>query len=285
METRTPQLVGIIGHPLGHSLSPAMHSATFERLGLAYKFGVFDVSEEFLPALIMSLRKSGVAGANVTIPYKERVIPFLDSVSEDAAALGAVNTIVSRNGTLMGFNTDISGLQKTFEPIAEKIRNKAVLLLGAGGVARAALHAIAKELAPGLVRIYNRTAERGIAMASEFTKLFPVIRHECVADIRQLHSIVSESSLIVNATPVGMSPDTAAAPLSADIRFSNHQIIVDIIYNPVETTLLRRARLDGAQTINGVEMFIQQGAKSFELWTGKPFPIDLARKTVLQALK
>ncbi len=262
-----------------------MHSAAFEHLKLPYRYGVLDVAEEFLPALIMSLRKSGVAGANVTIPYKERVIPLLDSVSDDAAALGAVNTIVLQNGKLAGFNTDIAGLQKTFEPAAEKIRGKAVLVLGAGGVARAVLHAIAKGFEPGLVRIYNRTSARGIALASEFTKLFPGIRHEGIADIQHLHSVVSESSLIVNATSVGMSPDTAAAPLASEIRFSNHQIIVDIIYNPVETTLLRRARLDGAQTMNGVEMFVQQGARSFELWTGEPFPLELARRIVLQALK
>jgi shikimate dehydrogenase len=285
MHTQSYQLIGIIGHPLGHTLSPVMHTAAFENLQLPYKFGVLDVTDEFLPALISSLRKCEIAGANVTVPYKQRVVPFLDELNEDASALNAVNTIVCREGRLLGFNTDSIGLQRTFEPVKEKIRNASVFILGAGGAARAALHAIAKGFAPGLVRVYNRTAARGTAVVAEFTKLFPRIRHECVTDTRTLQSVVSESSLIVNTTSVGMAPNVGAAPLSPDIRFSNQQIIVDIIYNPIETALLRRARSDGAQTINGVEMFVQQGAKSFELWTGKVFPIDLARQVVTQALK
>lgn len=262
-----------------------MHSAAFEHLRLPYKYGVLDVTEEFFPALISSLRKYGIAGANVTVPYKQRVIPFLDAVSEDASALGAVNTIVCREGMLSGFNTDLVGLQRMLEPVKEKIRDSSVLVLGAGGSARAALHVIARHFAPDVVRVYNRTVDTGAAVVAEFLRLFPHIRHECVTDARSLQSIVAESGMILNTTSVGMAPNIEAAPLSREIRFSNHQIIVDIIYNPMETALLRRARLNGAQTINGVEMFVHQGAKSFELWTGKPFPIDLARIVVTQALK
>jgi shikimate dehydrogenase len=285
METQRVQLVGVIGHPLGHSLSPAMHSAAFKHLQLPFTYGVLDVTDEFLPAVIFSLRRCGVAGANVTVPHKERVIPLLDEVSEDASALGAVNTIVSAEGKLSGYNTDVNGLQRTLEPLRDRIRDASVLVLGAGGAARAALYAVAKGFTPGLLRVYNRTADKGNALVDKFKSLFPGTRQENVTEPRHLPTIVSESKLIINATSAGMSPNFDASPLPPEIGFSNQQIIVDIIYNPVETALLRRARAEGARTINGVEMFVQQGAKSFELWTGKIFPIDLARAVVIRALK
>ncbi|HTR80324.1 MAG TPA: shikimate dehydrogenase [Bacteroidota bacterium] len=276
--------LGIIGRPLGHSLSPAMHSAAIKQLGLHYKFGALEVADNFLPALISSMKKNAFAGFNVTIPHKRHIIPLLDEVSDAATAVGAVNTIVNKRGLLKGYNTDIDGLQKTLEPVAKKIKGTAALILGAGGASRAALYAVAAYASPRIIRVYNRTPERGKQVVDEFGKLFPHAVFELVPFGRSLQTAVTDSTLIINTTSVGMTPDTELSPLPKEIRFSNQQIIVDIIYTPLETALLRHARMDGAQTINGVEMFIQQGAKAFELWTGKTFPVELGRRVVMEAL-
>jgi shikimate dehydrogenase len=284
MKSQPRQCVGIIGHPLAHTLSPAMHTAAFDELRLPFTYGVFDVVDEFLPALLFTLRKDRFAGANVTIPHKQRVISLLDSVGEEAATIGAVNTIVNRGGKLTGYNTDVAGIQQTLEPFRERISNLPVLILGAGGGARAAAYAISKNFSPASVRLYNRTASRAGRIADDFREVFPGIAYENVSDVHGLPAIIADSGLVVNTTPAGMTPNINVLPIPATIRFSNHQIIFDIIYTPVETALLRRAKADGAATINGVEMFVQQGAKAFELWTGKTFPIDIARQAVLKAL-
>ena len=284
MKSQSHQRVGVIGHPIGHTLSPAMHTAAFDELHMPYAYGVFDVVDEFLPALIASLRKNGFAGANITIPHKQRVIPLLDTVDENAAAIGAVNTIVNHDGKLTGYNTDVAGIQQALEPFKERIRDVSVVVLGAGGGARAAAYAISKNFSPALVRLYNRTSGRAEMMVNDFRKMFPGIAYENVSDARHLPDIIADSVLVVNTTPAGMTPNIDALPIPSAIRFSNHQIIFDIIYTPIETAFLRRAKADSATTINGVEMFVHQGAKAFELWTGKPFPVDVARQAVLKAL-
>ena len=265
-------------------MPPAMHTAAFNELHLPFAYGVFDVVDEFLPALIASLRKNGFAGANITIPHKQRVIPLLDAVHEDAAAIGAVNTIVNHDGKLTGYNTDVAGIQQALEPFKERIRDVSVVVLGAGGGARAAAYAISKNFSPALVRLYNRTSGRAEMMVNDFRKMFPGIAYENVSDARHLPDVIADSVLVVNTTPAGMTPNIDALPIPSAIRFSNHQIIFDIIYTPIETAFLRRAKADSATTINGVEMFVHQGAKAFELWTGKPFPVDVARQAVLKAL-
>jgi shikimate dehydrogenase len=279
-----PRFVGIIGHHIAHTLSPAMHTAAFRALHLPFAYGVFDVTPEFLPALVASLRKLGCAGANVTIPHKQNVIPLLDEIQEDAAALGAVNTIVNRNGKLIGYNTDIFGVKYSLDPVREKIRNASILILGAGGGARAAVYAVSKFFSPRNVRLHNRSANRADKIVLDFQKSFPKVVYENISNSERLASALAESALVVNTTSLGMSPDIDALPLPATIPFSNQQIIFDIIYNPVETALLRRAKLHGALTINGVEMFVHQGAHAFELWTGKTFPVDRALEVVTRAL-
>ena len=148
MKSQPHQRVGIIGHPIAHTLSPAMHTAAFDELGIPFTYGVFDVVDGFLPALLASLRKNGFAGVNITIPHKQRVIPLLDTVDEDAMAIGAVNTIVNRGGKLTGYNTDVAGIRQALEPFKERIRNVSVVILGAGGGARAAAYAISKDFLP-----------------------------------------------------------------------------------------------------------------------------------------
>jgi len=284
MKSQSLQRLGIIGHPIAHTLSPAMHSAAIDELRIPFTYGVFDVVDEFLPALLASLRIVEFAGANVTIPHKVRIIPLLDAVDQDALKIGAVNTIVNRNGKLTGYNTDAAGIRKSLEPFMGKIRNAPAVVIGAGGGARAAAYAVSKNFSPASVRFYNRTAARAETLAGQFRELFPGIAYDCISDEGALRGAIAESVLIVNTTPAGMTPNSDALPIPPGIRFSNYQIILDIIYTPIETALLRRAKSDGATAVNGVEMFIHQGAIAFELWTGKKFPIDVARRAVLQAL-
>ena len=285
MKSQSHQRVGIIGHSIAHTLSPAMHTAAFAELRIPFTYGVFDVVDEFLPALVASMRKSGFAGANVTIPHKQRIIPWLDTVDEDAVTIGAVNTIVNHDGKFTGYNTDVTGIQQALEPFKGRIRNASVVILGAGGGARAAAYAISKNFSPASVRFYNRTPSRAGQVADDFRKMFPDIAYENLPDMRHFPAVIADSELVVNTTPAGMTPNIDGLPIPSTIRFSNHQIIFDIIYTPVETAFLRKAKADGAATINGVEMFVYQGAKAFELWTGMPFPVDVARQAVLKALR
>ena len=279
-----PHLIGIIGHYISHTLSPAIHTAAFSALDIPFSYGVFDVAPEFLAPLIVSMRKNRCAGANVTIPHKQAVIPLLDDVQDDATALGAVNTIVNRNGKLIGYNTDMPGIKHALASSGERLRNSSVLILGAGGGARAAVYAISKFFFPRSVLVYNRSADHAEKMTSDFKKIFPKIIYATVASPERLTRAIDESTLVVNTTSVGMTPNVDALPVPGTITFSNQQIIFDIVYNPVETALLRLARRRGAKTITGIEMFLSQAGYSFELWTGKTFPADIAREVALRAL-
>lgn len=262
-----------------------MHTAAFRALQLPYSYGVFDVAPEYLAAAVVSLRREECRGANVTIPHKETVLPCLDDMDEVAAAVGAVNTIVNRNGRLVGYNTDVVGVRDTLNSFAEKLRGSTVLVLGAGGAARAVVYAISNYFSPRHLRVWNRSADNAEALIAGMKKTFPGVVYERVSGTERAQEAVTDSALVVNATSVGMKPDTGTMPLPSAIRFSNQQIIFDIVYNPVETALLRKARADGAQTLSGTEMFIQQGARAFELWTEKTFPVEIARDAVAAALK
>ncbi len=280
----TEKIVGIIGHHIAHTLSPAMHTAAFKKLGIPFVFGVFDVAREFLPALVTSLRMKNIAGANVTIPHKEEVMRLLDEVTDDAARLGAVNVVVNRDGVLTGYNTDVVGVKQSLESVRVQLRGASILILGSGGGARAVVYALSKGFSPGMIRIHNRSRERAVTMVDEFRKLFPSVRFDIVADQQSFTSAIAGSTLIVNTTSVGMTPNVESLPVPDHTTFSNQQIIFDIIYNPVETALLRKARVSGAKAINGVDMLVYQGAAAFELWTGKKFPVELARSVLLDAL-
>jgi shikimate dehydrogenase len=198
--------------------------------------------------------------------------------------LGAVNVIVNRNGKLIGYNTDMLGIKHVLEPSEEKLRSSSVVILGAGGGARAAVYAISKFFSPRSVLVYNRSTDRAEKMTNDFKKIFPKIAYERIPGPERLATALAQSVLIMNTTSVGMKPNIDDLPLPRTITFSNQQIIFDIIYNPVETALLRLARMHGIRTINGVEMFLRQAALAFELWTGKIFPVEVAREVVLRAL-
>jgi shikimate dehydrogenase len=282
--TQTHQtLLGIIGCKIDYTLSPAMHNEALSTMHLPYTYGVFDVTAGLLPGVIDGIRKEHIRGVNVTIPHKEAVMPLMDALSEEARAVGAVNTIVNDDGMLTGENTDVAGVHATLLPHAHRIRGGNVVLLGAGGASRAVLYAVAR-FAPLSIGVYNRHAERAHDLIASFRDLFPAVRFSTIAP-DGVTSAVHDAVLIINTTSIGMRPDFSALPVPDGVRFSNQQIIFDIIYIPMQTALLRKAAAEGATVINGMEMFIQQGARAFTLWTGLPFPEREARERVRRELE
>lgn len=273
----------IIGHPVSHSLSPLMHTTALQALGLQGEYRAVDIESSQLQQRVHELVEQGCAGFNVTIPYKQAIIPLLSKTDEEATAIGAVNTVVVRNGSLHGYNTDVYGVWKSLEPLAERMRGKNAVLLGAGGGARAVVRCLSKYLQPSSLTIVTRTLERGQVLARLFeasgtVRVVPFHHHA-------LTQLLRDASLIVNATPVGMTPNVSGSPLPPTTRFHRDQIVFDLIYTPPQTTLLKSAASAGATTLSGLEMLIHQGAKAFELWTGKQMPMEVVRKALEQRLR
>jgi len=260
---------GIIGHPVGHSLSPAFQQAAFRHCGLDVTYETWDTPEAGLEQRVASLRAADVLGANVTIPYKERVIPLLDELGGQSAKVGAVNTIVNREGRLFGFNTDGPGFvaalrnEAHFEPAG-----RAILLLGAGGAARGIAFALVEARA-GSVRIWNRTPGRAAELAAALAA--------AGADAAAVHDPdPSGYDCIVNCTSVGMEGTGTEASSPCDFALARPgALAVDIVYRPAETALLTAARARGLKTLGGLPMLIYQGALAFELWTGVPAPVEV----------
>ncbi len=276
--------LGIIGHKISHALSPVMHTAAFKKLNLDYDYGVMDVSPEMLPTLIASLRTLNFRGANVTVPYKEKVIPLVDEVSEEAKMIGAVNTIVNNNGRLVGYNTDAHGVYISLANYAEEIKNNHVVIFGAGGAARATVYAVAKFFAPKRMMIVNRTLENAKAIAEEFTPKFRLTNFFFTNEHEVTSREMNVAALIINTTSVGMKPLINVHPLPPNSVIQKNQLVLDIVYNPIETALLKIAHHAGARTVSGIEMLLGQGAKAFELFTHNEFPMNTAREVVIEEL-
>ena len=264
-------LYGIIGNPVSHSLSPAMHNSAFADLGENSVYLPFPVLD--LQAGLQGLKALGVQGVSVTIPYKEAVIPLLDEIDSVARQIGAVNTIeikdVGGKKHLCGSNTDWLGANRA---LAEKVslRGALVVLLGAGGSARAIGFGLLQQGAQ--VVLCSRTESRGRALARDLGCLWCPL-----AGVDTLHGDV-----LINATSVGMQPESEFSPVPATI-LSRFQVVMDIVYAPLATRLLREAEVAGCQVINGLEMLLYQGVAQFELWTGKPAPVELMRQKLYQA--
>lgn len=276
--------IGIIGHSISHTLSPVMHTTAFKKLNLNYDYGVMDVAPEMLPYLVASLRTLNFRGANVTVPYKEKVIPLIDEISDEAKIIGAVNTIVNNSGRLVGYNTDAHGLYSSLSMYAEEIKNSHVIIFGAGGAARATVYAIAKFFAPKRIMIANRTVESAKAIAEAFAKKFLLTNFFFTNEDAVITREMNVASLIINATSVGMKPLVGFHPMPVNAVIQKHQIVLDIVYTPVETALLKIAHMAGARTVSGMEMLLGQGAKAFELFTHNEFPMQAAREVLIKEL-
>ena len=276
------RLCGVIGDPIEHTMSPAMCNAAFTQMGLDYGYVSFHVKEEELDKAIDGMRALNIRGLNVTIPHKVAVIPLLDELDPLAEKIGAVNTIANNNGVLKGYNTDASGflqalLERGIEPKGEK-----VVMLGAGGASRAVSFSLV-ERGAHLV-ILNRRLERAEELTGRLSTTLnkEVKALELVAD--NLAQVLGEADILVNATSVGMSPDINKTPVPSSL-LKPGLVVVDIVYNPIRTRLLREAEAVGAKTVDGVDMFVWQGALAFEIWTGIKAPVELMRAEVVRQLK
>jgi len=256
----------LLSSSAGHSLSPVMHNAAFEHLGLDARYEALGVSEAELPEAVARLREGGVYGANVTIPHKLAVMPLLDALSPEAQLIGAVNTIVNRGGVLTGHNTDATGFLKALTAdTGYDAESRDVVLLGAGGSARAVALALLRVGAT--LGIANRTHEKAEALAHALE------RYGDVAAIRpsDLSRAVQRASLLVNTTSAGHETHAPGrSPLPHGVL--PREMVVDIIYRPAKTPLLEAAEREGLKTQNGLPMLVYQGAEAFELWTEQPAP-------------
>lgn len=275
----------LIGYPVGHSMSALMHNAAFEELGLGYRYELRPVSPEALGRFTADeMRREAVRGANVTIPHKVSIMRYLDEVDPETAAIGAVNTIVNENGLLKGHNTDGRGAMRALEEAHGDLRGVKSVLIGAGGAARAIgrhLSTVVDELS-----ILNRTASRAESLASGLRSLPGCSARVTAAALTRenLRSELADADILINATPIGMTPDTDKTPVDSDLLYPG-LLVFDAVYNPLKTRLLREAEEAGASTLTGAKMLAYQGAASFELWTGVRAPEELMLEVVVDALR
>lgn len=267
-------MYGIMGHPIAHSLSPPMQTYAFRHHHLDSVYVPFHVVPARLAAAVAGAVALGVCGFNVTIPHKEAILAYMDEVSTEARFIGAVNTVQICEGRVLGHNTDGAGFLQPLRTLALSLTDTSVCMIGAGGAARAIAMALLQSGCPALV-IANRTYERGQHLSSALQAYFPQ------ADLRavpyaQAAEVASRSTLIVNATSVGLHQHDAA--LLPDTCFRPGQVVYDIVYRPLATPLLKAARHRGATIVPGIDMLIGQGAAAFRLWTGLTFPVQAIRR-------
>jgi shikimate dehydrogenase len=274
---------GIIGDPIGHSLSPIMQNKAFKKLGLGYVYVPFRVRKGDLKKAVDGVRGLSIRGLNITIPHKVAVMQFLDRIDPLAEEIGAVNTIVNDSGTLTGYNTDATGFLQTLHDNKIQPAGKKVLLLGAGGAARAIGNILAQERAN--LTIFNRKMELSWAedIAYRLAHCYGTDVNAVELSRENLKAAIVDAEILVNATSVGMHPDDDQTPVTADLLRAGLTVF-DIVYNPSPTRLLKEATDAGAKTISGLEMLVQQGAIAFEKWTGKAAPVDVMRQAVLSGL-
>lgn len=274
--------VGLIGNPVEHSVSPNMHNAAFRELGLDYVYLTFRVEEDRLEGAVDGIRSLGFEGANVTIPHKSAVMEYLDDLDEIARKIGAVNTIKRENHSLKGFNTDGLGALRALNEEIGDIRGKKVVLLGAGGAARAIAFTLAEKGAK--ITISNRTASKAKNLKEEIEKKTGSDLSQIPQEEKFLREAIGNSEILINSTSVGMHPNEGETILESKSLHPD-LTVMDIVYNPIRTKLLREAEEAGANTIDGLRMLVHQGVAGFEIWTGETPPIEVMKKATREALE
>ncbi|GAB4258342.1 shikimate dehydrogenase [Thermincola ferriacetica] len=278
-------VIGIFGFPVEHSFSPVMHNAAFQAGGLDYVYVPFEVPPERLAEAVSAIRALKLRGVNVTIPHKERVVQYLDSLSEEARLIGAVNTIVRSGDELKGYNTDAAGFLRSLEEKKVAVQGANVLLLGAGGAARA----VAVQLAlAGARRVGIVVRNSGWRKAEGIAEI--VAGHSCakstVALFENTQDLIAEKgNIIINCTPVGMHPNVMEMPPFKLDTIPADSVVCDLIYNPAETLFLKTAKARGLKTVSGSGMLLYQGTLAYELWTRQQAPVDIMRTALEEALQ
>jgi shikimate dehydrogenase len=312
--------VGLIGWPVEHSRSPAMHNAAFAALGLDWRYILLPTPPDQLKAVVARIQSGGLQGANVTIPHKQTVLPFLDEIDPAAQSVGAVNTIVRRDDRLIGFNTDTLGFKRALIETGIDVKDQPCAVLGAGGSARAVVYVLqelgahitvyARDVDKAQVMLNSlaehrllaechseaRSAEeslplRGNTVNSRRNSLLPAERvaqndtTELVMPLAMLKRIDTNTALIVNTTPVGLSPNVGASPWPNKLPFPASALVFDLLNNPPQTRLMKQAGQAGLRAINGWAMLVYQGAAAFEKWTGNAPPVDVMKQALALSMK
>jgi shikimate dehydrogenase len=275
------KVCGVIGDPIEHTLSPIMHNAAFNSLNLDYVFLAFKVKHAEVENAVNGMRALNIRGLNVTMPHKTPVLKFLDRTDLSAQIINSVNTILNRDNKLFGFNTDGVGALKALRENGVELKGRKVLLLGAGGAARAIAYTMAKEADE--LAVLNRS----LKPAQELAKLLEKTANKKIVSgslsPKEIEQNLQDSDVLINATSVGMKPKSEESPVASKLLRPN-LAVMDIVYNPIETKLAKDAKAAGAKVVSGVEMLIYQGAASFEIWTGKSAPVDVMRQAALNHL-
>lgn len=275
------RLGGLLGSPVGHSLSPMMYNETFRLLGIDWVYLCFDTGQVNFKYLVQGLREMNVFGFNLTMPDKERILEHLDGLSEAAKMIGAVNTVKNEDGRLIGYNTDGAGYMRSAAEEGYDVRSGAMTLLGAGGAASSIAVQAALDGVP-VLHVVNRKG-RSWSHAQQMVDRINQ-NTSCRADLTDLadHAALcrclEESTLLTNATSIGMAPDVGASPVSDASMFHPGLTVSDIIYNPRCTKLLSDARAAGCRTFNGMYMLLHQGVEAFRIWTGLEMPVEQIRE-------
>lgn len=256
------KLFAVIGDPIAHSMSPLMHNDLFQHYSIDAHYLPFHIKKESLQDAVKGLKTLGVSGFNVTVPHKVDIMGLLDQIDPLAKAIGAVNTVVNVDGKLIGYNTDGNGYVRGLTERLDNLQEKSVLIIGAGGAARAIFYSLAHAGVKKL-DIVNRTIDKAQKLIDEC----PYDIASTVYEKKQAEAILANYDVIIQTTSIGMSPNIEVTPLNvANLKVG--AFVSDIIYNPFETLLLKEAKEQGAQTQNGLDMFAFQGALAFEIWTG-----------------
>jgi shikimate dehydrogenase len=263
--------VGLIGWPVEHSRSPAMHNAAFAALGLDWRYILLPTPPDQVEAVVARIRSGELQGANVTIPHKQAVLPFLDEIDPAAHAVGAVNTIVKQADRLIGFNTDTLGFKRSLIETGVEVKDQPCAVLGAGGSARAVIYVL-RELGAHIT-VYARDVEKARAVYADCRSL------------EALREINPSTKLIVNTTPVGLSPNVDVSPWPDAVPLPARALIFDLLNNPARTKFMQQAEQAGLRAINGWNMLVYQGAAAFEKWTGIEPPVDVMKHALAQSMK
>lgn len=276
------RVLGVFGHPIEHSQSPAMQNAALREMDLDFVYVPFHVFPDGLEEAVGAIRALDLAGVNVTIPHKESVMRFIDQIGEEAALIGSVNTVVNENGRLRGESTDGAGFMRSMEAEWGGMDGNKALVLGAGGSAKAVAFALAASGCE--IVIANRTRQRAEELSSALNKVFGEGKAKVAGLEREvLAGCVGQADLVVNATSVGMYPDTKSTPVPSELMHPGLSVY-DLVYNPLETLLVSEARAAGCRAMTGVKMLAHQGALSLEMWTGRKAPVDVMEAVVAERL-
>lgn len=279
--TSKTKIFCVIGHPIEHSMSPIMWNPALHELDLDYVYLAFDVHPKDLEEAIKGIRALDIKGINVTIPHKETVIKYLDEIDPIALKIGAVNTIKNEKGFLKARNTDASGAKKALIDAGCNISGKNIVFLGAGGVARSLAYIMAEEA--NHIILTDLVEERAIAVAKEIKKNMKVDIEGKISNRNNVNEGLKKADILINATPIGMYPNIEDTPITKDLLHGD-LFVFDVVYNPLETRLMKDAREIGCQTLGGLDMLVNQGILAFEWWTNQNPNRNLMKKKIIEFL-